>query len=168
MSMKNKGLIVGAMIVLAIGVIGIAVTPALFDEPVASGPFSSSGQRIYYTGADANGPIPRTLAGGGFMGFGMMGDAACVDCHGEDGRGGSVGMMYGAFDIPDIRYATLTTSRSEEGTTVPAWTDADIVRSIRDGIEPNGERIKAPMPRWSMTDADMSDVIAYLKELNAR
>ena len=103
------------------------------------------------------------------MGRGMMGNVACVDCHGEDGRGGLVGMMMlGSVEIPDIRYSMLTTPRSEEGTTVPAWTDADIARAIRDGIEPDGQRLKAPMPRWDMTDAEITDVIAYLKELDAR
>jgi len=66
----------------------------------------------------------------------MMGNAACVDCHGEDGRGGRVGMMFGSVDIPDIRYSTLSTARSGEGTTIPAWTDSDIARAIRDGVEP--------------------------------
>jgi mono/diheme cytochrome c family protein len=77
-------------------------------------------------------------------------------------------MMYGTVDIPDIRYSTLTTARSQNGTTTAAWTDADIARAIRDGIEPSGQPLKAPMPRWSMTDADISDVIAYLKELSPR
>ena len=77
-------------------------------------------------------------------------------------------MMFGAIDIPDIRYSVLTSPRSQDGTTVPAWTDADIAHSIRDGVEPNGQPLKAPMPRWAMTDAELADVISYLKELRAR
>jgi cytochrome c oxidase subunit 2 len=102
------------------------------------------------------------------MGLGMMGNLACVNCHGEDGRGGRVGMMLGDVKIPDIRYSALTSVRSEEGTSVPAWTDDDIRRSIRDGIEPNGQPLKAPMPRWKMTDAQLNEVVDYLKELDAR
>ena len=30
------------------------------------------------------------------MSYGMMGNTACVDCHGEDGRGGRVGMLIGS------------------------------------------------------------------------
>ena len=45
-------------------------------------------------------------------------------------------MMFGSVDIPDIRYSTLSTARSGEGTTIPAWTDSDIARAIRDGVEP--------------------------------
>ena len=166
--MKNTGLMVLALVVLAVGVVGMIVVFGLFGGPSAAGTFSSAGQQIYYTGAGASGSIPRTIVGGGFTGLGMMGDVACVDCHGEDGRGGRVGMMFGSVDIPDIRYSTLSTTRSDNGTTVPAWTDSDITRAIRDGVEPNGQSLKAPMPRWAMTDAEIADVISYLKELSAR
>lgn len=161
--MKQKTLIVSGITALLVGLIGLAVVVA-----APWGSFASPGQRIYYTGSDAAGSIPGTIAGGAFMGPGMMGNAACVNCHGADGRGGRISMMFGALDIPDIRYSTLTTARSEEGTTIPAWTDSDIGRAIRDGIEPNGQRLEAPMPRWSMTDTDITDVIAYLKELSQR
>lgn len=75
-------------------------------------------------------------------------------------------MMFATVDIPDIRYSVLTVARTDDGTTTPAWTDADIARAIRDGVEPDGQHLKAPMPRWAMSDADISAVIAYLKELS--
>ena len=166
--MKNRKLMVWAIIMLVVGTVGVAVVFVLFGGSVLGGSFSSPGQRIYYTGADASGPIARTIAGGGMVGFGGMGTVTCVDCHGEDGRGGRVGMMFGSVDIPDIRYSTLTTAHSEGTETIPAWTDADIARAIRDGVEPNGQPLKSPMPRWSMTVTDINDVIAYLKELSQR
>jgi cytochrome c oxidase subunit 2 len=165
--MKKSGLIWGVVLV-AVGVIGLAATYALSGRSAAGGVYTSIGQQIYDTGTDARGPIPRSVAGGGTMGFGMMGASACVDCHGRDGRGGRVGGMFGAVEVPDIRYSILTTPRTEGTETIPAWTDADIARAIRQGVDPDGVPIKAPMPRWSMTDADVSDVIAYLKELNPR
>jgi cytochrome c oxidase subunit 2 len=164
--MRNRGLFIAGAVLLGIGVIGL-MAATLSSGPGSGVSFASMGQRIYYTGSDANGPIPRATAGGS-MGFGMMADTACVGCHGQDGRGGRVGMMFGSIDIPDIRYSTLTTSRTEEGTSTPAWSDRDITRAIRDGVEPNGQRLKAPMPRWAMTDADLADVITYLKELSDR
>ena len=167
-SMRNKELLIGAVVLLLIGAAGIAVALGLSANnsvgPVGA-PFPSNGQRIYYTGADATGPIPRTIAGRGMTGFGMMGNIACVDCHGEDGRGGRVGMMFGTIDIPDIRYLTLTTARSDNGTSIPAWTDSDITHAISDGVEPNGHALKARMPRWSMSEADVADVSTYMKEL---
>jgi len=166
--MKNRSLIVWAVVMVAVGTVGLFAAFVLVGGPATIGSFSSPGQRIYYTGADAIGPIPRTIAGGGMMGFGGIGAVACVDCHGADGRGGRIGMMFGNVVIPDIRYSTLTTARSEGTATIPAWTDADIARAIRDGVEPNGQPLESPMPRWGMTDTDMTDVIAYLKELSPR
>jgi cytochrome c oxidase subunit 2 len=166
---RNRGILIVAVALLVTGVAGAAALLGLStSSPTATlgGQASSLGQQIYYTGADASGPISRTIAGAGMMGFGMMGDAACVDCHGQDGRGGRIAMMYGTIDFADIRYSTLTTAQSSNGTTTPAWTDADISRAIRDGIEPNGQPLKAPMPRWAMSDADVNAVIAYLKELS--
>jgi cytochrome c oxidase subunit 2 len=165
--MKQSHLMVLAIAVFGVGVVGL-LTVSLLSGVTPAGAYTSPGQGIYYTGADANGPIPRTVAGGGMMGFGMMGNTACVGCHGQDGRGGRLGMMFGTLDIPDIRYSTLTATRTEAGTSVLAWTDLDIARAIRDGVEPNGQALKAPMPRWAMSDADLADVIAYLKELSTR
>jgi cytochrome c oxidase subunit II len=166
--MKQKTTLFWALVLIAVGVIGLGFTFVSATLQLSS-TFQSSGQRIYYTGQDAGGQaIPRTVAGRGMLGLGMAGEFTCVDCHGEDGRGGTVGMMFGAIDIPDIRYSELTTPRSEDGTVVPAWTDAQIARAIRDGVEPNGESLKAPMPRWDMTNTELTDVISYLKELDAR
>ena len=167
--MHSKGLLVVALVTLAVGAIGMAVLFAVpAGRPPAVSDYSSRGEQIYYLGLDAEGrSIPRTVAGG-MMGYGMMNDLACVDCHGEDGRGGRANTMFGPIDFADIRYSALAAPHSEDGTTVPGWTDADIARAIRDGVEPNGEVLKAPMPRWDMTDAEVSDVISYLKELSGR
>lgn len=161
--MKQRATLLWALASITVGAIGLIVIFAVGGGSSPLGGFSSNGQRIYYTGTDETGAIPRAGAG-----FGMMGGTACVDCHGEDGRGGLVGMMYGTVDVPDIRYSTLSRVRSEDGTFIPEWSDADIARAIRDGVEPDGKRLRTPMPRWEMTDADLTDVIAYLKELSAR
>jgi cytochrome c oxidase subunit 2 len=170
--MHSRATLVWGIALVTVGLLGLGVVWILGLSGASltgGGTFTTAGQRIYYTGQDANGRlIPRTIAGVGMMGFGMMGDATCVDCHGDDGRGGRIGMMFGTVDIADIRYSTLTTARSEDGTTVPAWTDNDIIHAVRDGLEPNGQRLKAPMPRWDMTDGELTDVIAYLKELDAQ
>ena len=39
---------------------------------------------------------------------------------------------------------------------------------IRDGVEPNGEHLKAPMARWDMTDGEIDATITHLKELSTR
>ncbi|MDO8986919.1 MAG: c-type cytochrome [Coriobacteriia bacterium] len=163
----NRASPVWAVSLIAIGVTGMLMVIAWAPSWTSSA-FTSTGQQIYYTGSSAKGPIARTIAGGAFMGPGMMLSAACVDCHGEDGRGGRFGMMFGPVDVPDIRYSALAATRSKDGTTTLGWTESDIERAIRDGVEPDGGRIKAPMPRWHMTDTEVQSVIDYLKEMDRR
>lgn len=167
--------ILGALLLIVgiVGIVGASVVGVRLSESQTAVPgsgrsrtvpatgldgFSSNGERIYFTGIGHAGPIAR--AGGPMM------DVACANCHGQDGRGGRMSLMMGAsIDMPDIRYASLSTSRSVDGTTVPGWTDYQIGTAIRNGIEPNGQRMNTMMPRWDMDDVDMRDVISYLKEL---
>jgi len=155
-----------ALVLLLVGAAGLAATPLLSRDSSAVDGFASAGERIYYTGISTDGRIPRSSGRTGRGGMGMVGDAACVDCHGEDGRGGGIGMMFRTVEVPDIRYSALTSPHTEDKETSPGWTDADIARAIRDGVEPDGARLKAPMPRWEMSDAEIADVIDYLKELS--
>lgn len=164
--MKNVRTLSLALVLIGIGVVGLAVVPTLVQRVGPAGGFTSVGQRIYFTGADTAGQVPRRMGGGN---CGTAAGATCADCHGADGRGGRVTPAEGvSFVAPDIRYATLTSAHSDEGTTSPAWTDADIAAAIRDGTDPDGQPIAVSMPRWSMTDADMNAMIDYLKELSSR
>jgi cytochrome c oxidase subunit II len=127
--------------------------------------FSSNGERIYYTAASDSGePIAFTM--------GMMEMTSplmsCVNCHGEDGRGGIVQMMgmMGGFEAPDIRYKALTAEEhGDEGEDHPPYTDELLRRAITKGINPAGESLEPPMPQWSMSEGDLNDLIDYLKTL---
>ena len=163
--MSKRLLIIGIALIV-VGLTGVGVLLWAL-APSAVSPYASDGERIYYTGTGTDGrAIPRSAAG--MMGPGMMTGLACVDCHGQDGLGGTITMMYGTVEVPDIRYSVLTSRRAEDGVDIPAWTDADIRRAIVDGVEPDGQRLTAPMPQWDMTDAEVADVIDYLKELSGR
>ncbi|HZL06499.1 MAG TPA: cytochrome c [Coriobacteriia bacterium] len=164
--MKHSRILTLALVLVLVGVAGFAATALLVRGSVLENSFASVGERIYYTGMSTDGRIPRSVARTGRGGMRMMGNAACVDCHGEDGRGGRFGMMRQTVEVPDVRYSTLARSHTEDGETHEAWTDADIARAIREGVEPNGENLKAPMPRWEMSDDEVADVIDYLKELS--
>jgi len=160
------------LVFVAVGALGFAVLWALplgSLAPTDPDGFTSAGQRIYYTGLDEDGdPIPRSVAGSRMMGGRTMLNAACVDCHREDGRGGTLGMMMRGIEVPDVRYSALTSPHAEGDETEPGWTRDDIARAIRDGVEPDGKSLRAPMPRWDMTDEQLRDVIDYLKELDAQ
>lgn len=125
----------------------------------------SNGEQIYFTATSSRGtPITYQMIGGMPM---MRGSTmACVTCHNADGRGGRQRMMMRTFDAPDIRYKTLTSPRlNEDGEPEPIFTDMTIRQAITDGTEPDGEPLQWPMPRWSMSGADLDDLLAFLKAL---
>jgi len=93
---------------------------------------------------------------------------ACADCHGADGRGGTVSMMMGSFEAPDVRYKVLTEPRRgpEAGHAEHSpYDDATLRRAITEGVDPAGAALEFPMPRWQMSGEDLADLIAYLKTL---
>ena len=129
------------------------------------GRFESNGERIYFTGTSASGePITAQMPGMHRVPPGMM---ACVACHGENGQGGTVGMMMGSFVAPDIRYKTLTGQDHGKGhEDHNPYTEETIKRAITDGIDPDGKPLEWPMLRWSMSESDLNDLLAYLKSLD--
>lgn len=150
--MRNKGLLIAALVTVGVGLIGGIATTAFLgridsddlsgdggrrrprDRGELSG-YSSNGERIYYTGVGHDGRItvewdPSRSFGGGMMGGrggrgrrGTIG-MGCVRCHRADGRGGVLGMMGGLTEAPDIRYSTLTRAVPETGEDETATVDA--------------------------------------------
>jgi hypothetical protein len=132
------------------------------------GQFDSNGERIYFTGTSQSGqPIVPEMLEVHQMPPGRL---ACVNCHGPEGRGGTITMMMGTFHAPDIRYSTLTALEHDEtGAEAheehPAYTNETIKRAITRGIDPAGEPLEWPMPDWQMSDSDLEDLVDYLKSL---
>lgn len=130
------------------------------------GSYASNGERIYYLGIDGDGGRIRFRGGPHWLR--MMG-GSCVNCHGPDGRGG-IPVMLGTHLPGDIRYSALISGEhhgdeKNEEDEVHAYTEEEIRRAIREGVEPSGERMDRTMPRWDMSDEDLRDLIEYLKEL---
>ncbi len=159
------GVLVGLLLVACLG---LALWRLAWPwGPGVAGPtgYRSNGEQIYFTATSQRGTPIVSDMGMGMMGGGMM---TCASCHGPDGRGGRVRMMMRVFETPDIRYKTLTAEEveHEEGEEHPPYTDEDIKRAITQGIEPNGEPLKWPMPRWTMSDEDLDDLLEFLKTLD--
>jgi hypothetical protein len=92
---------------------------------------------------------------------------ACTRCHGEDlGRrvitnDPVVGM------IPLIGTIPSSNLTSGQGGIAASYTDTDWVRAIRHGVMPDGQ-VEALMFDYStMSDQDLGDLIAYLKQVPA-
>ncbi len=131
--------------------------------PITKSEYSSNGERIYYTSTSNSGKTVTADMGMGPMSSSMM---ACVNCHGENGKGGTIQMMMGTYKVPDIRYTALTEEEhGHEGEEHPPYTEDLIKKAITDGIEPDGEKLEFPMPKWSISDEDLDDLIDYLKTL---
>lgn len=146
------------LVVFAAGAAGLGIaashrseTPAQPGEPVRAG------RLIFDTGTAPSGqPIPYS--------GGMMMRASCADCHGADGLGRRTMM----FVSPNITYPNLTDPAGmlqPDGTRGPTYTDASLEAAITQGVDPEGDALSSPMPRWHLTESEWRDLLAYLKTL---
>lgn len=149
--------------------------------------FETNGQRIYFTlSSDSNEPIVPRIAdetpgpqmgyGGGTrygMGRGMMqrvgvsggrAGMACVSCHGPNGQGGKY-LAMGTILTPDIRYSTLSSVAEDDGHAHEAYHVETLKQAITLGVKPDGDPLNILMPRWSISEGDLNDLIDFLKTL---
>lgn len=100
----------------------------------------------------------------------MEGVVACGNCHfarGDKGqplfdKGLSGGML---FDEPPFKaYASNITPDPDTG--IGKWTDAQLAKTIHEGVRPDKSIIGPPMPiefYRHLSDADLAAIIAYLR-----
>ena len=89
--------------------------------------------------------------------------ASCALCHGNDG-GGGLKVSWKPFGT---LWARNLTSDREIG--LGAWTDAQIARAIRSGVDRNGHQLHWQGMPWDQAsnwdEEDIRSLIAYLREL---
>jgi len=68
------------------------------------------------------------------------------------------------MNAPDIRYSALSTMPEMQHSKTP-YDLADFKLAVEDGQDPDGKELNADMPRWSMSEADLQDLLAFLKSL---
>jgi mono/diheme cytochrome c family protein len=99
----------------------------------------------------------------------------CMECHtpmvkGRHDWAKDVGR--GGFKFPGpwgVSVSRNITASKAKG--LGSWTDAEIKRAITKGINKDGKHLKPPMAFHSydkMTDADIADIIAYLRTVPAK
>lgn len=132
-----------------------------------------NGARIYFTRTSERGTAITSSGGstfgGGMMGGGMFTGAygqqlTCASCHGPEARGGTHRMHMRTMEAPDIRFLALSVMPEMKGRKSPYGID-DFRATLSQGRHPDGEEVKADMPRWQMGDADLADLFAFLKAL---
>jgi mono/diheme cytochrome c family protein len=144
---------------------------------VAQAPEPGAGESIYLRGILPSGaPLEGKRQPGDPIAKGA--DAACVSCHQRSGLGTFEGYNL-EVTIPPIAGAYLFHSR--EAMTKEAvlpfvewmhnnrdpYTDATLMRAIREGLDSQGRPLGSLMPRFALDDADMASLIEYLKQLGS-
>lgn len=136
--------------------------PATDNRPTRIG-FESNGEQIYFTGISTSGN-PISFTGGGM--HVQMHGGSCASCHGVDKRGGAR-MMPRVWVVtpaitPEALFGEDHADASGHGNHT-AYSEASLRRAITDGIDPSGKRLDEAMPRWSMSERDLHDLIDYLQ-----
>lgn len=89
----------------------------------------------------------------------------CANCHGVTGKGNKEG----GIQTPPLNWDTLTarftsgfSGRAREG-----YNETSLPRAISHGLDSSNRRLHPAMPLYRMNEAQMSDVMAYLKILGS-
>jgi mono/diheme cytochrome c family protein len=105
----------------------------------------------------------------------VEGPAACGNCHTPKGPDGLpiAGMNLAGNQVVENNPAFRAIGANltpDKATGLGTWTDAQIIRAIREGILPDGSLIGPPMPielYRHMSDADVTAIVAYLRSVPA-
>ena len=148
--LRILGIIVGVLVMLLV----IAVIAVIF--------LSNSALNEEFDVTAENITIPDdagTIARGDYL---VHNVAACIECHGDNLEGDAAWIDDGV--LGKIGTPNLT---SGEGGVGAEYTDVDWVRSIRHGVNPDGQGllIMPSIDYHKFTEADLASVIAYIKSL---
>lgn len=150
---------------------------------VSADPLVESGRRIYQQGRLPDGSPLRAMRPEGFTLEGEQ--AACVSCHRESGMGSIEGSIDRTILVPPVAGPVLFAPARFDGTfldrshhwvpndawaralTRGAYDEASLGRSLREGLDPGGQRLVAPMPRYDLDDPALAALTAYLRQLGS-
>ena len=90
---------------------------------------------------------------------------ACTRCHGVDLSGTVISNDPLAGIVPLQGTILASNLTSGKGGIASSYTDAEWVRAIRHGVLPNGEVEVLMFDYSTMSDRDLGDLIAYLKQI---
>jgi hypothetical protein len=145
----------------------IAPTAATAAEPALS-----AGERLYRSGATAHGSGVPAVVQHDIRVTSM--EMPCAGCHRRSGWGAAEGSVVVPPVAAPALFAPVTKGGREMGTlrdsgpgTRPAYTDATLLRAIREGTDAGGRPLLATMPRYALGDADAAALVAYLRSLSA-
>ena len=154
--MRNIWLLIVSVTLILFALVGFYLLYNSINMEKNEVKYSSVGERIYYMGKGSDGKYIEYTDGPNWLA--PMKTRGCVNCHGEDGKGGYPIAMTSTV-APDITYNSLTSAEP--------YTDETIKRAITQGIDESGEQLNIIMPRWKMTAEDLDEILAYLKDMHS-
>jgi len=92
---------------------------------------------------------------------------ACTRCHGEDLSGMMIKSDPLSGLVPLLGKISAPNLTSGKGGVASSYTDTDWVRAIRHGVTPEGQGEVLMFDYSIMSDRDLGDLIAYLKQLTS-
>lgn len=101
----------------------------------------------------------------------VRGPGGCGNCHTPMGPDGPVmAMELGGRLVEDNEHFTAIAPNITPGGAIAGWSDAELARSIREGLRPDGSLIGPPMPfpmYRGLSDDDLASIVMFLRSLPA-
>jgi mono/diheme cytochrome c family protein len=126
-----------------------------------------AGLALATVAAGAQAQAPGSVERGRYLVEGVL---ACGNCHVQRGPQGQPlmdrGLSGGMPFIEPGMQARASNITPDPETGIGRWSDAELARAIREGLRPDQTLIGPPMPipfYRSLSDADLGDVVAYLR-----
>lgn len=152
--------------VVLIAVIGVLVLVGMGSKATRSNwptQFQSNGERIYFTARSASDLPINTQGGTMHMRMMATNGGGCVTCHGVDRQGGRLMPRFRNV-VPPLTPEALFEEHEEDGHgDHGGYTDETLRRAIFKGIDAGGKPLAQEMPRWSMSEQDINDLIGFLR-----
>mgnify|MGYP001547458275 CR=1 FL=1 len=119
-----------------------------------------AGERMYREGMLPSGEPMMALVGGDVPIVGTQ--FSCESCHGRSG----MGVSEGAYVVPPVAAPLLFEPSPQPAR--PAYTAESLGRVLRDGVTSGGRELMVElMPRYELSDEDVTTLTAYLQSLSA-
>ena len=134
----------------------------MMGNQLAPAKFQSNGERIYFTGVGSSGD-PVTYTGGNIH-LRMMG-GGCATCHGASRAGARMMPQFWLVAPPLTRDALFDNHDDDSGHGEHVdYNVKSLQRAIASGLDSSGKLLDLNMPRWSMSERNWHDLLAYLQQ----
>ncbi|HEV7666955.1 MAG TPA: ABC transporter substrate-binding protein [Thermoanaerobaculia bacterium] len=164
MNTQTRRLPFALALLLAAG-LAIPRFAAAAGEPAPLSPEESRGKRLFLAGESGTGGEITAVMGSGGPESAVPGvTLPCGSCHGRDGRG----RPEGGIAPSNITWDSLTKpygSGALLGRTHPPYDEKSVKRAVTLGFDPAGNPLNPTMPRYRMSQADIANLVAYLKRV---